>query len=75
MCVAGLAIGAGAYLRAPYRRLTRLWGSYGLADRLRAIGLIPMIRVVGDIAKMASYPAGVAWRRKRLASQPELRWR
>ena len=75
LCVAGLAIGAGAYLRAPYRRLTRLWGSYGLADRLRALGLIPIIRVVGDIAKMAGYPAGVAWRRKRLASQPELHWR
>jgi GT2 family glycosyltransferase len=75
LCVAGLAIGAGAYLRAPYRRLARLWGAYRLVDRLRAIGLIPIIRVVGDIAKMAGYPQGVAWRRKRLASQPELRWR
>lgn len=75
LCAAGLAIGAGAYLRAPYRRLARLWGSYGLADRLRAIGLIPIIRVVGDVAKMTGYPAGVAWRRERVASQPELRWR
>ena len=75
LCVAGLAIGAGAYLRTPYRRLARLWGSYGLADRLRALGLIPIIRVVGDIAKMTGYPSGVAWRRTRIASQPELRWR
>jgi hypothetical protein len=75
LCAAGLAIGAGAYLRAPYRRLARLWGSYGLADRLRALGLIPIIRVVGDIAKMVGYPSGVAWRRKRITSQPELRWR
>ena len=75
LCVAGLAIGAGAYLRTPYHRLARLWGSYGLADRLQALGLVPIIRVVGDVAKMAGYPAGVAWRRKRIASQPELRWR
>ncbi len=75
LCVAGLAIGAGAYLRRPYHRLARLWGSYGLADRLRAIGLIPIIRVVGDIAKMTGYPAGVSWRGKRIASQSELRWR
>jgi glycosyltransferase involved in cell wall biosynthesis len=74
-CAAGLAIGAGAYLRAPYRRLARLWGAYGLADRLRAIALVPIIRFVGDLAKMAGYPAGVAWRRKRIAGQPELRWR
>jgi glycosyltransferase involved in cell wall biosynthesis len=75
LCVAGLAIGAGAYLRAPYRRLARLWASFGLADRLRALALIPVIRVVGDIAKMAGYPAGVAWRRTRIGSQLELRWR
>jgi len=75
LCVAGLAIGAGAYLRTPYQRLARLWGSYGLAGRLQALGLVPIIRVVGDVAKMAGYPAGVAWRRKRIASQPELRWR
>ena len=75
LCAAGLAIGAGAYLRAPFRRLARLWGSFGLAGRLRALALIPVIRVAGDIAKMAGYPAGVAWRRARLARQPELRWR
>jgi glycosyltransferase involved in cell wall biosynthesis len=75
LCVAGLAIGAGAYLRAPYRRLVRLWGTSGLLDRLRAVALAPVIRVVGDLAKMAGYPVGAAWRRKRIADQPELRWR
>jgi hypothetical protein len=29
---------------------------------LRAFGLIPIIRVVGDVAKMLGYPAGLLWR-------------
>ncbi len=46
----------------PWRRLRRLWGGYGLLDRLRAIVWVPIIRVTGDIAKMVGYPVGLWWR-------------
>lgn len=75
LCTAALALGAGAYLRTPLRRLVTLWGKYGAAERLKALAWVPVIRVVGDVAKMVGYPAGRVWRRARLATQPELRWR
>jgi glycosyltransferase involved in cell wall biosynthesis len=58
---------AGAYLWAPYRRLPgvlrRLPRRVPL-DSLYAAALIPLIRLVGDIAKMLGYPAGWLWRRR-----------
>jgi glycosyltransferase involved in cell wall biosynthesis len=57
-----LAAGAGLYLRAPYRRLASQWGALRPAARVKAILWVPVIRAAGDIAKMAGYPAGVAWR-------------
>jgi hypothetical protein len=32
------------------------------SQKLEAVGWVPIIRVVGDIAKMAGYPVGVLWR-------------
>ncbi len=64
----GLALpGAAIYLRQPYRRLSTVWtwyrgGEPSRRDRLAALLLIPIIRVVGDLAKMAGYPAGWLWR-------------
>ncbi len=46
----------------PWRRLPSLWSSYGPLDRLKAVLLVPIIRVVGDAAKMIGYPAGLWWR-------------
>lgn len=62
VCAALLALGVGVYLRAPYRRLPRLWQSLSAGSRLKAAAWIPVIRVVGDVAKMAGYPVGVWWR-------------
>ena len=59
---AGLLAGVGAYCARPAQRL---WDStYGWRPpaRLRAFALIPVIRAVGDVAKMLGYPAGVWWR-------------
>jgi glycosyltransferase involved in cell wall biosynthesis len=61
-----------AYCARPYRRLFRLWRR-PLADgrlltpieKLYTILLPPVIRVVGDVAKMVGYPVGVGWRRAR----------
>jgi glycosyltransferase involved in cell wall biosynthesis len=60
-----LSLSAGlAYVRTPLRRLWPRLESLSLADRLRALALVPAIRIVGDVAKMAGYPAGVWWRMK-----------
>ena len=57
-----VAIGGLAYTRRPYARL--LGGLDGV-PRLHvayAVGLVPAIRLVGDVAKMLGYPVGVWWR-------------
>jgi glycosyltransferase involved in cell wall biosynthesis len=57
-----LALSGLAYTRRPYARL--LAGLDGLS-RLHvayAVGLVPAIRLVGDVAKMLGYPVGVWWR-------------
>ncbi len=57
-----LAVGAAAYTRRPYQRLAPGLASMSLGETLRAVVLVPWIRLVGDVAKMAGYPAGVVWR-------------
>lgn len=57
--------GALVYLRQPYRRLPvmmRRLPSAGASNWLQAIALVPVIRVVGDVAKMIGYPVGWLWR-------------
>jgi glycosyltransferase involved in cell wall biosynthesis len=71
-----LALMAGilAYCRAPFRRLRRYLPLLSPDDRLCAVLLIPVIRVVGDVAKILGYPAGWAWRLRNWAN-PEIHWR
>ncbi|MDQ2788021.1 MAG: hypothetical protein M3Y58_23830, partial [Chloroflexota bacterium] len=54
--------GAGFSLRRPYARLTPMLHPLSLLERTEAIALVPLIRAVGDAAKMCGYPVGVAWR-------------
>lgn len=57
-----LLLGMGAYCRRPAARLwDDTWG-WRPPARLRALALIPIIRLVGDVAKMIGYPAGIWWR-------------
>lgn len=63
------SVGAVVYLRQPYRRLPvvleharRNGISISTADGLQAATFIPIIRLVGDIAKMIGYPVGWVWR-------------
>jgi glycosyltransferase involved in cell wall biosynthesis len=60
-----LVLGGAAYCATPYRRL-RPWlrGLRPLAV-LQAVALVPLIRLVGDLAKMVGYPVGVLWRLRR----------
>jgi glycosyltransferase involved in cell wall biosynthesis len=62
--LAGLLAGL-SYLYRPYRRLLPALGPYRLRDRLRLLSLVPLVRLVGDCAKMAGYPAGLLWRLRR----------
>lgn len=71
--------GAGLlYLLRPVRRLHATPPPSG-ADRpgpararavVTALAVIPLIRLVGDVAKMLGYPVGVAWRLRQQSVRP-----
>lgn len=64
--------GAAVYLRQPFRRLRVVLDDSArqgtvrvtLASNLQAVAFVPLLRVVGDIAKMIGYPVGWWWRIK-----------
>ncbi|MCI0711388.1 MAG: glycosyltransferase [Chloroflexi bacterium] len=55
-------LGAYIYLRRPIERLTDYWQQLALLQKLGALLLLVVIRIVGDIAKMIGYPVGLWWR-------------
>lgn len=57
-----LLLGVGTYSRRPGQRLWHSTWGWPIPTRLRAFGLIPVIRFVGDVAKMLGYPVGLVWR-------------
>jgi glycosyltransferase involved in cell wall biosynthesis len=57
-----LALGAAAYTARPAQRLWSATQGQPAGRRLRLFGLIPLIRLVGDVAKMIGYPVGLYWR-------------
>lgn len=57
-----LPIAMASYLRRPVARLWPLLPQLSTLERLQAAALIPAIRLVGDLAKMAGYPVGILWR-------------
>jgi glycosyltransferase involved in cell wall biosynthesis len=61
---AGLLLGALAYCLRPFWRLWPATHGWRPPSRLRALALVPLIRFVGDVAKMLGYPAGLLWRRR-----------
>ncbi len=60
-----VALCASLYLYRPYRRLSRAIDGAPLQERLLAMAYVPVVRFVGDVAKMLGYPAGVRWRLRR----------
>jgi cellulose synthase/poly-beta-1,6-N-acetylglucosamine synthase-like glycosyltransferase len=54
-----LMIGLGAYTRGPYRRLLPRIAACPYHQQVYALALVPVIRVVGDCAKMMGYPVGI----------------
>lgn len=69
-----LLAGVVAYSWTPWRRLRGMWGNLNWLQRLQAVALVPIIRVVGDVAKMIGYPVGWWWRLRNWA-RPEIHWR
>lgn len=63
---AWLALLAGglAMLRRPLGRLPGQWSALSPIERAQALAWLPIIRVAGDLAKMAGYPVGRRWRRR-----------
>ncbi|HOU23972.1 MAG TPA: glycosyltransferase [Anaerolineae bacterium] len=68
-----LVAGAAAMLFTPYKRLWPELRPLSSAERVAAVLWVPVIRVTGDLAKMAGYPVGVLWRLKRRDQLPN--WR
>jgi glycosyltransferase involved in cell wall biosynthesis len=69
-----LLVGLAIYTATPYRRLLPMLESRSLWDQGKAMALVPIIRVVGDVAKMIGYPVGLVWR-WRNRHRPEVHWR
>lgn len=70
----GLVAGIAAYCARPWQRLGQVQPKLSRAERLLAATLVPLIRAVGDVAKMVGYPVGLWWRWQRRAD-PLLQWR
>lgn len=57
-----LFLGTALYCQKPAQRLWLTTWGWRPPARARAFALIPIIRFVGDIAKMIGYPVGLLWR-------------
>ena len=57
-----LLIGLLSYCWRPAQRLWPMTRGWRPPSRIRVFALIPIIRVVGDVAKMLGYPIGLIWR-------------
>ena len=55
-------LGAAVMLRTPYRRLIPKLRGLPWSEQLKALAWVPVIRGMGDWAKMIGYPVGVRWR-------------
>jgi glycosyltransferase involved in cell wall biosynthesis len=66
--LASMLLGAGAvtYLYRPFLRLVQQAQSPNTI--LAAAPLLPIVRLIGDIAKMAGYPTGILWRLRRVGA-------
>lgn len=68
-----LLAGILAYCKTPLRRLARRLPDLTPPQRVQAVLLVPVIRAVGDVAKMLGYPAGWVWRLRNWR-RPEIHW-
>jgi glycosyltransferase involved in cell wall biosynthesis len=65
--LAALGIGALGYCRRPWLRLWRTRRKHawvGARELVAAAAWVPLLRAVGDAAKMCGFPAGLRWARR-----------
>ena len=70
----GLIAGGGVNCARPWRRLWLMGKGSPGGELLLSALLVPVIRLVGDVAKMAGYAFGLIWRRRNL-HRAEIHWR
>ena len=70
----GLLAGGIVYCARPWQRLRILGTELNLFQTLCAALLVPLLRAVGDIAKMVGYPVGLFWRWQN-RERAEIHWR
>jgi glycosyltransferase involved in cell wall biosynthesis len=64
-----LLLGGFLYTRRPYLRLFPYLTQMSVHEAVFAMALVPVIRFVGDVAKMLGYPVGVWWRLRNTPAQ------
>jgi hypothetical protein len=67
-----LGLGVFAYTRMPLRRLRLRAPALAPGELAATAALIPPIRLIGDLAKMAGYPVGVLLRLRTPALRQEI---
>lgn len=70
----GLAAGLFFYCRRPWQRLGKIGAGLSAPQKAQAALWVPLIRAVGDCAKMAGYPVGRWWRWRHRGCE-EIDWR
>jgi glycosyltransferase involved in cell wall biosynthesis len=68
-----LIIAGLGYVRRPYARLMPWLKPLTATERTAAVAYVPIIRIVGDLAKMVGYPVGLEWRWRRYGMKKD--WR
>lgn len=61
---AGLLAGFGAYMSKFWGRVARRRSAFGAGAGVASL-MVPIVVIVGDVAKMIGYPVGLRWRSRR----------
>ncbi len=69
-----LILGGVLYVRRPWWRLQHLAQDVPWTRRWRLYAWVPLLRVLGDVAKMVGYPQGLWWRFQH-RHDPAIHWR
>jgi glycosyltransferase involved in cell wall biosynthesis len=75
LALGGAVFGFVGHTYVPYRRLSAWMGRLSWRQRVAAVLWVPLIRAVGDVAKMLGYPVGWLWRLRHWRDHPEIHWR
>ena len=57
-----LFVVSALHLKRPYERLQPWLRGLSISQKIEVMAWVPIIRFVGDLAKMVGYPIGVLWR-------------